>query len=121
MNATFVVTAFLSTALLAQQPDAEVDHLRDSVFGQLRWRELGPVQSGGRVVDLAVHPQDPRVFWAAAASGGLWKTENGGLTFTPQFQEAHSISIGDLAVAKSNGDVLYVGTGEGNNQRSSYW
>ena len=108
------------TSLLPGQA-SDQDHVRDNVFGQLRWRELGPVMSGGRIVDIAVHPQRPQVFWVAAASGGLWKTENGGVRFTPQFQDAFSISIGDLAVAPSNGDVLYVGTGEANNQRSSYW
>jgi photosystem II stability/assembly factor-like uncharacterized protein len=105
--------------LLAQSFDRE--HLEHNVLAQLRWRELGPVQSGGRIVDIAVHPERPQVFWAAAASGGLWRTDNGGVTFTPQFQEAARISIGDIAVAPSNGDVLYLGTGEANNQRSSYW
>ncbi|MBM4063199.1 MAG: glycosyl hydrolase, partial [Planctomycetes bacterium] len=114
-----VCLAAFVPATLAQTPDS--DHARDNVWAQLRWKELGPVNFGGRIVDLAVHPTRPQVFWAAAASGGLWKTENGGVSFTPQFQDAYSISIGDLAVAPSNGDVLYVGTGEANNQRSSYW
>jgi photosystem II stability/assembly factor-like uncharacterized protein len=113
------LTAAIPTSAFAQTSDQ--DHARDHVFAVPRWRELGPVQSGGRIVDLAVHPTRPQVFWAAAASGGIWKTENGGVSFAPQFQDAGSISIGDLAVAPSNGDVLYVGTGEANNQRSSYW
>jgi photosystem II stability/assembly factor-like uncharacterized protein len=108
-----------AAAVAAQATDQE--HARANVFAQMKWRELGPVMSGGRVVDIAVHPTRPQVFWVAAASGGLWKTENGGLRFAPQFQDAHTTSIGDLAVAPSNGDVLYVGTGEANNQRSSYW
>ena len=107
------------TALRAQTSDHE--HARSNVFAQMPWQELGPVASGGRIVDFAVHPTNPRVFWVAAASGGLWRTDNGGLSFAPQFQDAYSISIGDIAVAPSNGDVLYVGTGEANNQRSSYW
>jgi hypothetical protein len=123
MNPTTILRAgallVLAAAAVAQTDDRE--HARSNVFAQMKWRELGPVMSGGRIVDLAVHPTKPQVFWAASASGGLWKTENGGLRFTPQFQDAHSISIGDLAVAPSNGDVLYVGTGEANNQRSSYW
>lgn len=119
LRSSLCTFAGLLAVLPAQTSDQ--DHARDNVFGQLRWRELGPVMSGGRIVDIAVHPQRPQVFWAAAASGGIWKTENGGVSFTPQFQDAWSISIGDLAVAPSNGDVLYVGTGEANNQRSSYW
>ncbi|MCA3010693.1 MAG: hypothetical protein INH34_20130 [Phycisphaerales bacterium] len=109
----------LAAAVAAQATDQE--HVRANVMAQLKWQELGPVMSGGRVVDLAVHPTRPQVFWVAAASGGIWKTENGGLRFTPQFQGGYTTSIGDLAVAPSNGDVLYVGTGEANNQRSSYW
>lgn len=109
----------LAAAVAAQATDHE--HARANVFAQMKWRELGPVMSGGRIVDIAVHPTKPQVFWVAAASGGLWKTENGGLRFTPQFQDGYTTSIGDVAVAPSNGDVLYVGTGECNNQRSSYW
>jgi photosystem II stability/assembly factor-like uncharacterized protein len=109
----------LAVSLLAQADDR--DHLRQNVLAQMTWRELGPVNFGGRIVDLAVHPQNSAVFWVAAASGGLWKTTNGGISFAPQFQDAYSISIGDIAVAESAPDTLYVGTGESNNQRSSYW
>ncbi len=109
----------LQASLSAQASDH--DHAADNVFLQLRWRELGPVASGGRIVDFAVHPSKSQVFWIAAASGGLWLTENGGISFLPQFQDAPSLSIGDIAVAPSDGDVLYVGTGEANNQRSAYW
>ncbi|MCA8975066.1 MAG: glycosyl hydrolase [Planctomycetes bacterium] len=122
------VARFLASALVAlpavtflAAQTADRDHVADNVFGQMPWRELGPVTSGGRIVDIAVHPTRPGTFWAAAASGGLWKTTNGGISWSPQFQDQYSISIGDIAVAPSNGDVLYVGTGEGNNQRSSYW
>ncbi len=109
----------LAAPLLAQANEQE--HQEHNVLRQLPWRELGPVAFGGRIVDLEVHPKDHATFWAAAASGGLWKTTNGGLSFTPQFQDLDSISIGDLAVAPSAPDTLYVGTGEANNQRSSYW
>jgi photosystem II stability/assembly factor-like uncharacterized protein len=119
LQSTFAALLLPGFAMRAQTSDH--DHAQDNVFGQMPWKELGPVNSGGRITDLAVHPQKPQVFWAAAASGGLWKTENGGISFSPQFQDAYSISIGDIAVAPSNGDILYVGTGEANNQRSSYW
>ena len=111
---------FTPVATLSAQT-SDQDHMALNVFAQPRWRELGPVTSGGRISDIAVHPQRYQVFWVAAASGGLWKTENGGISFTPQFQDSYSISIGDIAVAPSDGNVLYVGTGEANNQRSSYW
>lgn len=100
---------------------SEQEHLQQNVFAQMHWQELGPVAFGGRIVDIAVHPENRWVWWVAAASGGLWKTTNNGISFEPQFQDAHSISIGDIAVAPSLPDTLYVGTGEANNQRSSYW
>ena len=116
---TLLAMVSMSTLAIAQTTDQE--HLRDNVLAQLNWHELGPVQSGGRIVDIAVHPSKPATFWLAAASGGIWHTTNGGLSFTAQFQNAYSISIGDICVAPSDPNVLYVGTGEGNNQRSSYW
>lgn len=122
MNHTIVslsAAALLAAVLPAQSPDHEF-HARD-VFGRMNWVELGPTAFGGRILDIEVHPANQSVIWVAAASGGLFKSTNGGVTFAPQFQDAYSLSIGDLAVAPSNGDVLYVGTGEANNQRSSYW
>ncbi|MEQ1631031.1 MAG: glycosyl hydrolase [Planctomycetota bacterium] len=114
-----VLLPSLVSSLWAQTTDQE--HLQANVLQQMPWKELGPVAFGGRIVDTEVHPQNSSVFWAASASGGLWKTTNGGLSFAPQFQNAYSISIGDLAIAPSQPDTLYVGTGESNNQRSSYW
>jgi len=116
---TLVLVLSAASQLAAQSSDQ--DHLQKNVFAQLRWLELGPVATGGRIVDLAVHPQNRNIWWVAAASGGIWKTTNNGISFQPQFQSEYSISIGDLAVAPSAPDTLYVGTGEANNQRSSYW
>ncbi len=120
-NYFLTVGALLTLAAATEAQTTEQDHLRDNVLAQLRWRELGPVQSGGRIVDIAVNPNRPQDYWLASASGGIWHTTNNGLTFSAQFQNEHSISIGDICVAPSNPDVLYVGTGEANNQRSSFW
>jgi photosystem II stability/assembly factor-like uncharacterized protein len=84
-----------------------------------RWRSIGPAGQGGRVDDLAVHPEDSRIFYVGFATGGLWKTTNRGTTFTSVFETHGTQSIGDLAIAPSNPDVLYVGTGEANNRQSS--
>ena len=111
--------SLLATGALAQTTDR--DHLRSNVLEQMPWHELGPVQSGGRIVDIAVNPDRPQEFWLASASGGVWHTTNGGVSFEPQLQNAYTISIGDIAVAPSDPKVLYVGTGEANNQRSSFW
>jgi photosystem II stability/assembly factor-like uncharacterized protein len=97
----------------AQQPAA--------LFSNLTFREIGPTAQGGRFVDYAVVEATPRIFYAATASGGLWKTENNGVSFTSVFDDQPVISIGAVAVSQSNPQIVYVGTGEANNSRSSYW
>jgi photosystem II stability/assembly factor-like uncharacterized protein len=85
----------------------------------LEWRSIGPVGQGGRVDDIAVHPTDNRIYYIGFATGGLWKTVNHGTTFTPIFDTYGTHSVGALALAPSDPDVLYVGTGEANNRQSS--
>lgn len=89
-----------------------------SPFGNLMWRNIGPVNMSGRVADVEGVPGDPRIVYVGSASGGVWKSENGGLTFSPIFDEQPIASIGDLALAPSNPQVIYVGTGEGNPRNS---
>ncbi|MEC7724107.1 MAG: hypothetical protein VYD05_01245, partial [Planctomycetota bacterium] len=117
---TFIVAAVCCVSIASAQT-SDRDHLRSNVLGQMQWKQLGPVQSGGRIVDIAVNPKRPQEYWLASASGGVWHTTNGGVSFEPQLQNAYTISVGDLAVAPSDPRVVYVGTGEGNNQRSSFW
>ncbi len=73
---------------------------------------------GGRIVDLAVTGSDSSTFWAATASGGLLKTSNNGITLTHQFDKENTVSIGAVAVAPSDPNIVWVGTGE-NNPRNS--
>jgi photosystem II stability/assembly factor-like uncharacterized protein len=75
----------------------------------------------GRIQDLAVYEADPRIFFVASASGGLWKTENGGNTFTALFDRENTVSLGAASVAQSNPDVVYVGTGEASSRNSVAW
>ncbi len=91
------------------------------LFRTITYRDIGPTAQGGRFVDFAVPLQQPYTFYAATGSGGLWKTVNNGESFEPIFDFQKSISIGDVAVAPSHPDVLYVGTGEANSSRSTYW
>jgi len=87
----------------------------------LKWRSIGPASMGGRIVDLEVVEKDPVVFYVATASGGLFKTENAGTTFVPVFEREATVSIGDVAVSKSNPKVVWVGTGEHNGRNSVSW
>ena len=90
----------------------------DSWSKHLVWRSIGPANMGGRIVDLAINPSDPSMFWSATASGGLLKTVNNGTTFEHQFDKQSSVSIGAVAVSASDPRVVWVGTGE-NNPRNS--
>ena len=84
----------------------------------LDWRSVGPANMGGRIVALAVDPNHASRYWAATASGGLLSTHNRGLQYDYQFQHESSISIGHVAVAPSDPEIVWVGTGEANPRNS---
>ncbi len=84
----------------------------------LTWRDIGPVNMGGRVTAIAGIPGDPRIFWVGGADGGVWKTTNGGITFEGQWQDEEAYSVGALAVAPSDANVVWLGSGEGDPRNS---
>jgi photosystem II stability/assembly factor-like uncharacterized protein len=84
----------------------------DEIFGSMRARHIGPALMSGRITDLEGHPTNNKIVYAGAAGGGVWKTSDGGVTYTPIF-EKHNQSIGNIAVDPKNPDqVIWVGTGE---------
>jgi len=87
-------------------------------FAELKLRSIGPAINSGRVVDFAVDPEAHQIVYAATASGGLWKTVNAGITWEPIFDKEGSFSIGCVTLDPSNANVVWVGTGENNSQRS---
>ncbi|MFV2074299.1 MAG: glycosyl hydrolase, partial [Thermoanaerobaculales bacterium] len=87
-------------------------------FAGLELRNIGPAINSGRVVDFAVVPEKPQVYYVATASGGVWKTVNAGITWTPIFDKENSYSIGCITLDPHNSNVVWVGTGENNSQRS---
>jgi len=89
-----------------------------STYAGLKLRSIGPALTSGRIADIAVNPKRPAELWVAAASGGVWKTTNGGTTFKPVFDSEGSYSIGCITVDPKNPSVVWVGTGENNSQRS---
>ncbi|MCP4218377.1 MAG: glycosyl hydrolase [bacterium] len=91
-----------------------------SPFANLQWRGIGPYFTGGRIDDIEGCVNNPYKFYAAAASGGLWLTENNGTTWTPIFENESSITIGDIAISQTDDNLIWVGTGEQNSSRSSY-
>lgn len=94
---------------------------QDSWFSQMAWREVGPTATGGRVVDIAVDPNDDHHIFVASAAGGLWETVNNGTTWNCIFENENTTTIGDIALDPQDVKTIWVGTGESNNQRSSLW
>ncbi|MCI0684045.1 MAG: PDZ domain-containing protein [Gemmataceae bacterium] len=84
----------------------------------LAWRCIGPANMGGRITGLAVFEADPSCYYVATASGGLLKTVNNGSTFEHQFDKEATVSIGAVAVAQTNRDLVWIGTGEANPRNS---
>jgi photosystem II stability/assembly factor-like uncharacterized protein len=112
-----------STSALAQeggdskQPQKK-EPMSAATFGGLKLRSLGPAVTSGRVAAFAVHPTDRSHYYVAAASGGVWKTVNSGVTWTPVFDNEGSYSIGAITLDPKNPFTVWVGTGENNSQRS---
>ncbi len=120
MSRSRVALAFLlfsPLAAIAQTSPSERPAPKDA-FGGLKLRSIGPAVTSGRIAAIAVHPHDASHYYVAAASGGLWKTTNAGATWTPIFDKEASYSIGTLAIDAKNPNVVWVGTGENNSQRS---
>jgi photosystem II stability/assembly factor-like uncharacterized protein len=115
-----VIAATAATTFHAQSSVA----LHPSMLSAMRWRNIGPANTGGRIDDFAVArmPGAPDAIYVATASGGLFKSTNQGTTWTPVFDGVDAMmSIGDVAVASSSANVVWVGTGEANNRQSSSW
>ena len=87
----------------------------------LAWRNVGPVNPIGRITDIDVHPAHPSTWYVGTAGGGVWKTNNRGTTWQSVFDDFGTVSIGDVAIARSNPDIVWVGTGEENARNSVQW
>src|ERR1700738_5067235 len=105
--------ALLSLALgVSAQQSEPAGQFPDGMLSGLHWRDVGPMR-GGRTYGVAGHPDQPDTFYFGSVGGGVWKTVNAGRTWTPISDEGIPIgSIGAIAVAPSNPNIIYVGTGE---------
>ncbi len=111
--ALFLIAIFPFTARAQNGAGADM-----KAFERLEWRSIGPANMGGRTADVEGVPGNPNIVYAATASGGLWRTDNGGMKWRPIFERENTISIGDIALEPSNPDVIWVGTGESNVRNS---
>src|SRR5678815_3855515 len=115
----FALLAVGAAVSLAQTSEAQLSTPLDSAsLAAFRWRNIGPAVMGGRVTDIEVDPRNSKIFYVATAAGGIWKTVNNGTMFFPLFDKERVISMGDLAIAPSNGDIIYAGTGEEDSRNS---
>ncbi len=103
-NRLGIVSLALTALLPAQNVPA-------SMFDGLRWRLIGPFR-GGRAVSATGVPGDPNTFYFGAVGGGIWKTTDAGMVWTPVFDDQHIASIGAIEVAPSDPNIIYAGTGE---------
>ncbi|UCC24634.1 MAG: hypothetical protein JSU98_12980 [Gemmatimonadales bacterium] len=120
LAAALAASVAFAPGLAAQmEHDDSPAHRIEEVLSVLEFREIGPTIMGGRISDLAVNEDDPRIFYVGTATGGLWKTTSAGTWFEPVFEDHATSSIGDVTLAPSNPRVVWVGTGEPQNRQSS--
>src|SRR6476619_3072432 len=107
-----IVSLLAGLAVTSGAATAEAQTLDSLTLAGFRWRTVGPANFEGRVADVVGIPSPSRTFFVAAAAGGIWKTTNAGTTFRPVFDNYPCVSMGDLAIAPSDTQQVWAGTGE---------
>ncbi|MEN8227756.1 MAG: glycosyl hydrolase [Bacteroidota bacterium] len=105
---SIILLALCSTMMAQDQNQL----LSESTFSGLKLRNIGPAFASGRIADIAIHPENENIWYVAVGSGGVWKTANGGVTWTPIFDTLTSYSIGCVTIDPNNPHTIWVGTGE---------
>lgn len=124
MKKVFILLLLLTSVFLAEaqrnkKPSTiPKSSIEDVGLSGLKFRSVGPALTSGRISDFAVNPNNPKEYYVAVSSGGVWKTTNAGTTYSPIFDSEGSYSIGCVTMDPNNPNVIWVGTGENNNQRS---
>ena len=106
---TFILLTHISASALAEPAEPG---LNESSLQGLAWRGIGPALMAGRVADIAVHPENRSIWYVGVGSGGVWKTTNRGITWTPVFDDQGAYSIGAITIDPNQPETLWVGTGE---------
>ncbi len=103
----FLIPATLVSSLFGQSADKVA-----SLYEKFSWRGIGPAVMGGRTVDLDAVEGQPWIIYAAVGPSGIWKTENNGVSWNPVFYKENTVSVGDIAIAQAQPNIVWAGTGE---------
>ena len=116
LSTSIIIVLFAFLSLTSAEDKSTPDSLKNVSLSGLSFRSIGPAITGGRISVIAVNPFDHYEYFAASGHGSLWKTENNGITFKPVFDNQGAYSIGAVEIDPSNPNIVWVGTGENNNQ-----
>jgi photosystem II stability/assembly factor-like uncharacterized protein len=111
------LTISCSSALSAKSKEDDDKLFSSNTFKSMELRNIGPAYMSGRIADIEIDQKNPSTWYTAVGSGGVWKTENAGNTWTPIFDEQAVYSTGDVTIDPNNSDIVWVGTGENNGGR----
>src|SRR5687768_13642449 len=125
MNRPLLMIAALATCVVAvvtgQGPSNDGAGLAADALKGLELRSIGPTLTTGRIQDIEIDPRNPSVWYVASAFGGLWKTENRGITFVPVFDSGPSFTLCCVVVDPKDSNIVWLGTGENTSQRSAHF
>ena len=102
----------VSTFSVSATNNNDAQKNNSSLYNGLTFRSIGPALMSGRISDIVIHPHNENTWYVTAGSGGVWKTENAGTTWSPIFDNEKSYSIGCITLDPQNPSILWVGTGE---------
>ena len=117
LKAAVAVSAVLSCTPAFADKNDKNEVFTSSTFKAMELRSIGPAYMSGRIADIAIDQNNPSTWYTAVGSGGVWKTTNAGTTWKPIFDDQPVYSIGDVTIAPSNSNIIWVGTGENNGGR----
>ena len=118
---TFLLVAAMAMAAAALPAGQVQDRFNEQTLKGLELRSIGPGFVTGRVQDVQIDQKNPSVWYVASAFGGLWKTENRGISFTPIFDQGPSFTLCCIVIDPKDSNVLWLGTGENTSQRSAHF
>ena len=114
INLFFLCVTISCLNIFAQEQTKSDTTKKDisSIYSGLKFRSIGPALMSGRISDIVIHPENENLWYVTAGSGGVWKTENSGTTWTSIFDSQKSYSIGCISLDPQNPNIIWVGTGE---------